>query len=118
MTIKFPLNSVINLKDQDVSSELIHIDATSMNSMFTYLKKKAIDFKDVKEIHFQGSKASLEKKVGWATVMARHFDALIHFSHQGIPVTAYPDTRSAALADYERRGAAGERVDQEEDDDD
>jgi len=96
--------------DEDALPQLVGLDATSMNSIVDYCKKRAIDIKTVDVIHFADSERPLVNKVGWATSIAKHFGAVVHFAHTQVPVTSYPDLRAATFADFERREKAGERV--------
>lgn len=104
--------------DKDAAPELAKLDALSLNALFVYCKKRVIKMSDVTVIHFGDAKNSLQTKVGWATVIAGKFDAVIQLEHLGVPITVYPDTRSAAFADFEKREAAGERMPAEEGEED
>ena len=95
---------------EDAQPQLAALDATTMNSLVDHCKKNVISIASVTVIHFGESEADLINKVGWATGIAKHFDAVVHFQHRDVPITAYPDTRTATFADYERRKGAGELV--------
>ncbi len=96
--------------EEDALAQLKGLDATSMNSIVDYCKKRAIDIKTIDVIYFADSDRPLVNKVGWATSIAKHFDAVVHFAHKQVPVTTYPNLRAATFADFERRNQAGERV--------
>lgn len=101
----------INFQDEkDAPPQLVAIDATTMNTLVIYCSKRGIAISSVEEISFGESDTSLLNKVGFATAIARHFSAVVHFSHERVPITAYPDVRTACFADYRRRNAAGERI--------
>jgi len=100
--------------EENVLPQLVAIDATTMNSLVEHCRKNVVNIVDVKVIRFGESESPLVNKVGWATAIAKHFSAVVHFSHREVPITAFPDIRSACFADFERREAAGERIFQEE----
>lgn len=96
--------------DESALPQLVAIDATTMNTLVEYCRKNAISIDSITVIHFGESKAELINKVGWATAIAKHFAAIVHFSHRHVPITAFPDTRTAAFADFERREKSGELI--------
>lgn len=96
--------------NKSVPAQLRDMDATTMNSLVDHFRKSGLNPVGVQEIFFGDSRADLVSKIGWATGIARYFNALVHFSHLDTPITAHPNAQSAAMADYERRKAAGERI--------
>ncbi len=96
--------------EEDALPQLKMLDATTMNSIVDYCKKRVIDIKTIEVIHFADGDQHLVNKVGWATSIAKHFDAVVHFAHKQVPATTYPNLRAATFADFERRRRDGERV--------
>ena len=101
-------------QDEDALPQLTYLDGRTINSLIVHCQNKAIDPHKVTALHFGPSKIPLPSKIAHATQIAKHFNATVHFSHKDVPITAYPDTRTATLADFERRRAAGERIGNEE----
>lgn len=96
--------------DRNAPNQLRDLDATTMNSLVDHFKKRGLKISGIQEMLFGDGRADLVSKIGWATGIARYFNALVHFSHAGTPITAHPNAQSAAMADYERRKSAGEKV--------
>lgn len=96
--------------DDEAPEELKTVNVMTINTLWTYCQKRAINPLSIEVIHFGPGDAPLDTKVGWAAAIAKKFVAVVHFEHKNVPITAYPDTQSAARADFERRRAAGERV--------
>lgn len=96
--------------DKSVPGHFIFLSATTKNALVEHLNKQGTSKNDVKELYFSGGSTSLQNKIVWATGIAKHFNATVHFAHSNTPVTVYPDIQTAALADYDRRRAAGESI--------
>lgn len=100
----------LRLEKDFATTPLVALDATSQGLLLDYCKKRSIKISDIEEIYFGESQMSLPSKIGWATMIAKNFDVIVHFSHLETPITAYPNTAMAARLDYERRRASGEKI--------
>ena len=107
-------------KDPAAPGVLLTLTGRTFGELGKYLHRRRINVLDVRSVTFGAIKSPLPQKVGLATIIATKMTIIVHFSHRGIPVTAYPNVRDAAYQDYHRRREAGERVETEEslDDDD
>lgn len=110
-----------NEKDEEharIRNDLRVLLPTTQNQLVLYCQKKQIKKHTVTEIFIGDGKLGPKETVGFVSNIADHFNAIVHFECKGSPGTCFPSIRAAARDNYQMRREAGERVGEEEEDDD
>lgn len=100
--------------DPSAPASLHTLTGMTLGVLVRYLPRRRINPLEIRSITFGAVKSPRPQKIGLATIIATKLNVIVHFSHRGIPVTTYPNTRVATQADYDRRREAGETVETEE----
>jgi len=107
---------IIDLRnsEEDLREDLQVLRPTTQNQLVIYCKKKQIDKHKVEAIHLGDGGIGINETAGFISNIANYFNASVHFECLGSPGTCFPSIRAAAIDNYKMRRAAGERLNQDD----